>query len=177
MAAQRYGQTTYRTNDHRESTMRHVQRPAAGFLNKGFTLIELMIVVAIIGILAAIAIPAYQNYTVRAQVTEGLSLATGAKVAVWDFYSQHGAFPGSNQSAGLAPPQSITGNYVKRVDAANGLITIVYGGNANTAIQNKTLYLSGKSSVDGLQWTCTTAPGGTAPATAVPRQYLPSSCA
>ena len=165
------------SNDNREPTMRHAQRSAASHWNKGFTLIELMIVVAIIGILAAIAIPAYQNYTVRAQVTEGLSLATGAKVAVWDFYSQHGAFPGSNQSAGLAQPQSITGNYVKSVDATNGLITIVYGGNANTAIQNKTLYLSGRSSADGLQWTCTAAPGGPAPATAVPRQYLPTSCA
>ncbi|OIQ72235.1 fimbrial protein precursor [mine drainage metagenome] len=145
-------------------------------LQHGFTLIELMIVVAIIGILAAIAIPAYQNYTVRAQVAEGLSLAEGAKVAVWDYYAQHGQMPSSNASAGMALPASVTGNYVKSVNIAGGKITIIYGNQANTALNNKTLYLSGAASGDTLQWTCTTAPGGVQDANGVPRQYLPTSC-
>jgi type IV pilus assembly protein PilA len=67
-------------------------------VQKGFTLIELMIVVAIIGILAAIAIPAYQNYTIRAQVTEGLSLADGWKTGIAEFYAQNGVFPSTSST-------------------------------------------------------------------------------
>ena len=90
---------------------------------RGFTLIELMIVVAIIAILAAIAIPAYQNYLIRAQVSEGISLSTGAKAAVWDFTANTGRLPGSNLSAGLANSASISGKYVSSVDVTNGLVT------------------------------------------------------
>src|SRR5690554_5917077 len=90
---------------------------------QGFTLIELMIVVAIIGILAAVAIPAYQDYTIRAQVSEGMSLASGAKTAMAEFYQQKGAFGASNASYGLAAAGDIEGNYVTSVDTATaGLI-------------------------------------------------------
>ncbi|MGD8378108.1 MAG: pilin [Gammaproteobacteria bacterium] len=135
---------------------------------QGFTLIELMIVVAIIGILAAIAIPAYQDYTIRSQVSEGLSLADGAKTAVAEFYTNRGAFPGSNASAGLAPSGSITGNYVSGVTTASGTITVTYGNTVNSKISGKTLVLSALDKGGSVAWTCK---AGT-----IPSKYLPSSC-
>ena len=141
---------------------------------QGFTLIELMIVVAIIGILAAIAIPAYQNYTIRAQVSEGMSLADGAKTALAEYYTNHGTWPTANQSAGLAPAASITGNYVTQVDASNGIIKVKYGNKANAAIggtNNFVLAISAIPSGGSITWIC-----GQKTNTTVPVQYLPSSC-
>src|SRR5487761_2054557 len=97
-------------------------------MQKGFTLIELMIVVAIIAILAAIAIPAYQDYVIRSQVTEGLSLADGAKTAVAEFYSNTGRMPTNNASAGLATDTSISGSYVSKLDVGLTGIVVAYGG-------------------------------------------------
>ncbi|WP_395117128.1 pilin [Rhodanobacter sp. FW102-FHT14D06] len=135
----------------------------------GFTLIELMIVVAIIAILAAIAIPAYQDYLVRAQVTEGLSLASGAKSAVWDYVSNKGEYPPNNQSAGLAPKSDIHGSYVSSVDVTDGAITVAFqGAKANTAIRSAVLVLSPTTVGGSILWTC-------APST-VDGKYLPSSC-
>ncbi|MEJ2645049.1 MAG: pilin [Gammaproteobacteria bacterium] len=143
---------------------------------QGFTLIELMIVVAIIGILAAIAIPAYQDYTIRAQVSEGLSLADGAKTAISEFYNNRGALPASNQSAGLAKNTSIKGNYVSQVgtgtdgNGTDGVIEITYGNKVNAAISGGTLLLSPITTGGGsIQWTCK-AGSNLAP------KYLPSSC-
>lgn len=137
----------------------------------GFTLIELMIVVAIIAILAAIAIPAYQNYLIRAQVTEGFSLATGAKAAVWDFVANTGRFPPSNQSAGLAQPSSISGNYVSGVDVTSGQIKVAFSGpKANIALNSASLVLSPTTGAGSIIWNC--GP----PNTTVPGEYLPSSC-
>jgi type IV pilus assembly protein PilA len=137
-------------------------------IQRGFTLIELMIVVAIIAILAAIAIPAYQNYLIRTQVTEGMSLAAGAKAAVWDFVSNTGRFPTNNESAGLASASSIAGKYVATVNVAGGTITATFGGQANTAIKANALILSPWTQGGSIIWTCT-------PSTVSPK-YLPSSC-
>ncbi len=139
-------------------------------IQQGFTLIELMIVVAIIGILAAIAIPAYQDYTIRSQVSEGLSLAGGAKTAIAEFYSNRGTFPTTNASAGLAAAGAITGNYVTGVDGANGTIQVTYGNDANTAISGDILEISAATSAGSVSWTCGSA------GTNVDSKYLPSSC-
>ncbi|MFT6599721.1 MAG: type IV pilus assembly protein PilA [Alloalcanivorax sp.] len=143
--------------------MKHVQ--------KGFTLIELMIVVAIIGILAAVAIPAYQDYTIRAQVSEGLSLASGAKTALAEFYNQRGVFPPSNPSAGLALPASITGTYVTQVDAGTnpGVIAVTYGNKANANIVPGVLNVSAVTSSGSVQWNCNIASG-------IDPKYVPTSC-
>ncbi|MFT4047011.1 MAG: pilin [Solimonas sp.] len=141
---------------------------------QGFTLIELMIVVAIIGILAAIAIPAYQDYTIRAQVSEGLSLADGAKTAIAEYYSQNGTFPTANASAGLATAGSIIGNYVSSVNVGTntGVITVTYGEKANTKISSKVLALSAVTNSGSISWVC----GSTAKGTTVDSKYRPSSC-
>src|SRR5438477_10536193 len=108
-------------------------------LQKGFTLIELMIVVAIIGILAAIAIPAYQDYTIRAQVTEGLNLAGAAKAAVAESFSNTGVPPLDRNAAGMTGAANATaGKYVQSVGVANGTILITYGDQANAALLNAT---------------------------------------
>src|SRR5512147_955029 len=109
-------------------------------LQKGFTLIELMIVVAIIGILAAIAIPAYQDYTIRAQVTEGLNLAGAAKAAVAESFSNSGVAPATRTAAGMTTAATDTaGKYVTQVAITNGRIDVTYGDQANAIIKTKVL--------------------------------------
>lgn len=140
-------------------------------VQKGFTLIELMIVVAIIAILAAIALPAYQDYVVRSQVSEGSVLADGAKTAVAEFFTNKGKYPGSNASAGLATDTSIIGNYVSKLDTAGGIITVTYGGTkASAKLPNTaTLLFSAYSNGGGsIAWTCKS--------TTIPSKYLPTSC-
>jgi len=109
----------------------------------GFTLIELMIVVAIIGILAAIAIPMYQRYTIRTQVSEGINLSSGAKVAVSDFFMNTGNWPANNLAAGLSSPVQIAGDYTAQVSVSNNVIQIQYGNRAHAEIHGQNVLLTG----------------------------------
>jgi type IV pilus assembly protein PilA len=161
-------------------------------MQKGFTLIELMIVVAIIGILAAIAIPAYQDYTIRSQVTEGLNLAGASKAAVAETFAQTGVWPVDNQAAGIVDEAGAgltpTGKYVTAVEITDGTIGITYGNQVNAKIAGKALSLKPLVSVnDDVIWVCgdATAPSGASEAstgdsgdasTDVSDKYLPASC-
>ena len=128
---------------------------------QGFTLIELMIVVAIIGILAAIALPAYQDYTTRSRISEGLSLAAGAKTAVVETFSSTGRWPTTNESAGLSTNATdIRGAAVESVqvsaDASGGILTIQYNDtviNDSTAA-NRQLTLRANDATGSITWTC-----------------------
>jgi len=152
---------------------------------KGFTLIELMIVVAIIGILAAVAIPQYQNYVARAQVAEGLALASGAKTAIAEYRSTTGEWPADNAAAGLAAdPEDISGKYVKSLivydqggfvlgggERAGAWVVVLFKDTAHASIAGGTLSLEGKDEGGSISWLCYGDLGD-------PNitDYLPSSC-
>ena len=120
--------------------------------NEGFTLIELMITVAIIGILATISIQAYQDYTIRSQVTEGLSLATSVKTSASEYYQDRGVWPASNHSMGTG---TISGKYVTGIVANNGSINIMYGNQANSTIAGDVLSLRPAVNANGdIAWVC-----------------------
>jgi len=156
-------------------------------IQKGFTLIELMIVVAIIGILAAIAIPAYQDYTIRAQVTEGLNLASDLKAGVGEVFAQTGTFTGIDLTAmGVSGgATSKSGKYVSQIDVVDGVITITYGIQANSKITGSTLALAPASNANGdVVWICgthtlpsgVTGGAGAASGTTLLGKYMPSNC-
>ena len=133
---------------------------------RGFTLIELMIVVAILGVLLSIAMPAYGDYTARATVTEGLSLAASAKLGVSEYVNGHGTFPASNIEAGVAG--SITGGAVSDVDVSPGRVTVTFA--SPPQIAGSRLVLSATTTAGALLWTC----GGAG--TTLDRRFRPSSC-
>ncbi|HFC0523706.1 TPA: pilin [Neisseria gonorrhoeae] len=124
-------------------------------LQKGFTLIELMIVIAIVGILAAVALPAYQDYTARAQVSEAILLAEGQKSAVTEYYLNNGEWPKDNASAGVASASTIKGKYVQSVTVANGVVTAqMKSDGVNKEIKGKKLSLWAKRQDGSVKWFC-----------------------
>ncbi|OOG95565.1 prepilin-type N-terminal cleavage/methylation domain-containing protein [Neisseria meningitidis] len=159
-------------------------------LQKGFTLIELMIVIAIVGILAAVALPAYQDYTARAQVSEAILLAEGQKSAVTEYYLNHGIWPKNNTSAGVAStPSDIKGKYVKEVTVANGVITAtMLSSGVNNEIKDKKLSLWAKRQDGSVKWFCgqpvqrndtakdDTIKAATDTTTNINTKHLPSTC-
>jgi type IV pilus assembly protein PilA len=159
-------------------------------IQKGFTLIELMIVVAIIGILAAIAIPAYQDYTIRSQVTEGLSLASDLKASIGEVYANTGDFTKIDLTAlGIGAKTDKAGKYVSSIDVAGGVITIAYGGpQANAKIDTTaTLGLAPGANANGdIIWVCgrkavasvaaASAAAAAATSATLLDKYVPANC-
>ena len=148
-------------------------------MQKGFTLIELMIVVAIVGILAAVALPAYQDYTNRAKMVEVLSFAASGKTAVAEYYQSEGKLPLDNEAAGMAPATEITSKYVTSVEVEDGVITTTIQGTGVTGLDDSTIILAPMEGdtttevADGysgpITWTC-------APDDAKNNKYFPASC-
>ncbi len=148
--------------------------------HQGFTLIELMIVVAIIAILAALAISQYQDYVIRSQVAEGVSLADGVKTAVAEFYNSYDRWPNGgvgdgNVSLGLSTGTSITGSYVSRTHFLNTIVHVHFSNiapfRANLAIGNGLLVFSPITHAGSIEWRCTSHAG-----TLILNKYRPSVC-
>ena len=135
----------------------------------GYTLIELMIVTGIIGILGSIAIPAYQDYTIRAQVAEGISLSSGARVAMVDYYTQTGNWPENNNKADVANQTDILGKYVKMVMVNRNTIEVQYGNDAHQNIKGRKIVLTAVDTNGIIRWECA-GKGG------FEERYLPNSC-
>jgi type IV pilus assembly protein PilA len=156
-------------------------------IQKGFTLIELMIVVAIIGILAAIALPAYQDYTIRSQVSEGPTLSEGLKVAIADYYANNGTWPADMTAAGFGT-NVVSGSYVSSIVNAAGVITVAYGStkaNSKLSAGPATLSIAAAANGNGdIAWVCggSPVPAGFSAAGAagfggnMQAKWLPSSC-
>ena len=136
---------------------------------QGFTLIELMIVVAVIGILASMAIPAYQDYTIRAQVSEGIVLSGGARVALVEYFLDNGDWPNNNVKAGIANQNDIVGKYVKMVKVKDNEVEIMFGNDAHNVIFNKKITMTAQENFGVIRWVC-------ASTGAIPERHLPRTC-
>ena len=154
--------------------------------HRGFTLIELMIVVSIIGILASIAIPAYQDYTIRAQVAESMTLTSELKISINDYYRSRGRFPAGNEAAGVPEPQQLIGNYITRVEVQGGALHVQFGNYVNSLVDGQTLSIRplvvAGSPASPISWTCghREAPAGMEAVgdnrTTIDAKYMPGMC-
>ena len=135
---------------------------------QAFTLVEIMIVIAIIGILSMIAIPAYNDFAVRTKVAEGLSLASGAKTSIMEYYLTQGHWPTNNGQAGLPDPDTIHGKFVKQVNIENNHVVITFGSEAGQDLNNKDLIMSANDNGGAIQWDCK--------ANDIENKYLPPNC-
>jgi type IV pilus assembly protein PilA len=137
--------------------------------HQGFTLIELMIVVSIIGILASVAIPLYTNYLIRAQVTEGLDLSSGARIAAEEYFVNRGVFATTNASVGLPAANTISGNYVTQVQLiVGGDVQVTFGNEVHPDINGATISITPATNGGSVSWTCDRG--------AIPNKYVPSAC-
>ncbi len=135
---------------------------------RGFTLVEMMIVIAIIGILSMIAIPAYNDFTIRSKVSEGLSLASAAKLSVMEYYLAQGQWPRNNTSAGMPHPESISGDFVQSVAVSDNEIIVTFGEGAGPGLTNKNLVLSANDQGGSITWQCN--------GDDIDNKYLPPNC-
>ncbi len=139
---------------------------------EGFTLIELMIVIAIIGILAAVAIPAYSDYTIRAKVSEAIGFAAAAKTSVSEYYTSQGTMPTDATAAGVATvTKGVVESVVYTTTGGNGIITVAVTNVGGDVTNGETFMLTGTGSTAGVTWTC--AVGSTSP---IDSKYLPANC-
>ena len=134
---------------------------------QGYTLIELMITVAILGVLASVAISAFQTYSVRAQVSEGLNLSGPLQSAVAEYYNDRGAFPADNNDAGILAANNYSGQFVSGISINGAVISILYGNRASAQIAGETVTLTAVPNLGSLNWDC--ASGGVIPDTLLPQ--------
>ncbi len=152
----------------------------------GFTLIELMIVVAIIGILASIAIPAYQDYTIRAQVVESFSITNELKLSIRDFYKSSGRFPADNEEAGVPAVEHLIGNFVTGVEVVDGAMHVTFGNYVNGNLMDETITIRPMYVTDSptspISWVCgyRVPPNGMSAAgedrTTLDTRHMPAAC-
>jgi type IV pilus assembly protein PilA len=136
---------------------------------QAFTLIELMTVTAIIGVLTAIALPAYQSYSIRAQIAEGLGMTGPLTLAVAAYHNDHGSYPGDNTEAALPPPNGYAGRFVDSIAISENVISIRYGNEANALIQGRNVTFTATRREGSVSWAC--ASDGR-----ISKSYLPPSC-